>query len=73
MEQKKMKSEELATMVEDAAAKLSGEERIDFLLEVVILLLVVLMDCFGSHDERTTTQLEAEVTCGLSELLDKCR
>lgn len=73
MEQKKTNAEELAVMVEDATAKLSGEDKTDFLLKIVIILLVALMDSFGSHDERATTQLEAEITCGLFELLSKHR
>ena len=71
MEKKKMKTEELAAMVTDKAARLSGDDKRDFLLQVVIFILVVLLDCFGSHDERTITQFEAEVTNGLPELLDR--
>ena len=40
MDQKKMSAEEFAVMVEDAAAKLSGEDKTDFLLKIVIILLV---------------------------------
>ena len=73
MEQKRTKTEELAAMVEDSAAKLSGEVKTDFLLKIVVFILVVLMDCFSSKDERMITQFEAEVTYGLPEILDKYR
>lgn len=67
---RKIKAEELAAMVESTAAKLSGEKKVDLLLKIVIFLLVVLMDSFGSHDERTVTRFESEVISGLPKLLD---
>ena len=73
MKQKKMKTEELAAMVEDAAAKLSGEDKTDFLLKVVIVLLATMLDCFGSHNEGVETQFEAEVKSGLAASLEKQR
>lgn len=69
MEQGKKKTEELAAMIEDAAAKLSGEQKTDFLLKILIFILVALLDCFGSPDESTTTQFEAEVTYGLPDYI----
>ena len=69
MERGKKKTEELAAMVEDAAAKLSGEQKTDFLLKIVIFILVALLDCLGSHEEGTTTQFEAEVTYGLPDYI----
>ena len=60
-----MKTNELVAMIEDAAAKLSGEQKTDFILKIVIILMVTLFALFGSTVEGVTSRFEDEITRGI--------